>query len=146
METLPPFLTDWFSKQIPVWENHLAHLKGKPDLRFLEIGSFEGRSACWLLKNILTHASAKLTCIDPFPVIGAETIRKYAQAHEWQIKEPYPECIDIERRFDANIAATGAAHKVIKRKGVSQETLRELPLHSFDVIYVDGSHFPPDAL
>lgn len=144
MRSLPPFLTDWFTGQIPIWEKHLASYKGKPTLRFLEIGTWEGKSACWLLEHILTHESARLMCIDPFPVIDNVSIRKYASV--WGLTDPYPEHIDIEQRFDANIAVIGAAHKVIKHKGVSQEILRKLSLHSFDMIYIDGSHFPADAM
>ena len=53
---------DWFSQHVPYWNRLLEPLKGQPDLRFLEIGSFEGRSACWLLRNILTHETSMLTC------------------------------------------------------------------------------------
>src|SRR3989344_1721594 len=144
MEPLPPFLTDWFTEHIPVWEKQLQHMRNQPHLRFLEIGSWEGKSAVWLLQNILTHESARLTCIDHFPVIGHETIRKYAEV--WRLKEPYPAQIDIEERFDANVRSIGAGQKVIKGKGMSQELLRGLPLHTFDMVYVDGSHHAPDAL
>src|SRR3989344_7436900 len=50
-----PFLTDWFSRHIPLWEKRLAEFRGQPAVHFLEIGSWEGRSAGWLLTNILTH-------------------------------------------------------------------------------------------
>src|SRR5690349_6873094 len=55
---------DCFSSRIPQWEIDLARLAGQPDLRFLEIGSFEGHSACWLLEHVLTHDTSTLTCVD----------------------------------------------------------------------------------
>jgi hypothetical protein len=60
------FQQDWFSTNIPVWENVLKKFKGKPGLSFLEIGCFEGRSTLWLLTNILTHPTSKITVMDTF--------------------------------------------------------------------------------
>lgn len=55
---------DWFSPRIPLFEKHLAEFVGKPDLLFLEIGSFEGRSALWMLSNVLTGPYSRLLCVD----------------------------------------------------------------------------------
>lgn len=60
------FTQDWFSKNIPVWERLFAPLKGRPNLQILEIGSFEGRSACWLLEHVLTGEGAGIDCVDTF--------------------------------------------------------------------------------
>ena len=35
-------------------------------LHALELGSWEGSSACWLLAHVLRHPSSRLTCIDTF--------------------------------------------------------------------------------
>jgi hypothetical protein len=48
------FSQDWFSQHIPIWTRLLHEFKGKAGLRVLEIGTFEGRSTCWLLENIVT--------------------------------------------------------------------------------------------
>jgi len=66
----PPkrFSQDWFSRNIKIWDEFLLPLG--PNKRFLEIGSFEGRSACWLLENIPT---CTLTCIDTFGESTEET-------------------------------------------------------------------------
>ena len=44
----------------------LNNYKNNPHLEFLEIGSNEGQTTIWLLENILTHETSKLTCIDTF--------------------------------------------------------------------------------
>jgi hypothetical protein len=36
----PLFSNNWFVVNVPVWRSLLADLKGKPGLRFLEIGSY----------------------------------------------------------------------------------------------------------
>ncbi|HEY2323219.1 MAG TPA: hypothetical protein VGJ82_10200, partial [Thermoanaerobaculia bacterium] len=40
------FTFDWVSPHSAAWEQDLEHLRGKPAVRGLEIGCFEGQSAC----------------------------------------------------------------------------------------------------
>jgi predicted O-methyltransferase YrrM len=115
------FSIDWFAEYIPVWEELLASLKQKPNLNYLEIGVFEGRSFFWVLDNILTDESSRATGIDIFPG-------------------------DVEARFMANLRASGHEGRVTVIKGSSQVVLRELPMDSYDLIYVDGSHAAKDVL
>ncbi|XXX74543.1 class I SAM-dependent methyltransferase [Sorangium sp. So ce134] len=116
---------DWFSHNVPSWESALAPLRGAPDVRCLEIGSFEGLSACWLLENVLTHETSRIVCIDPFDGPGQ---------------------LQAERHFDHNVRQTGAGHKVTKLKGYSRQALPLLAGSTFDIAYVDGSHHPVDTL
>lgn len=106
------FTQDWFSHNIPTWQSLLEPIAHQPDLRFLEIGSYQGMSACWLLDRVLTHATARLTCIDP----------------------------NFQGLFRPNLEKTGAAHKVDVRVGSSHDLMPALTPHSFDMIYVDGCH------
>lgn len=115
------FSVDWFSSNIPKWEKILSRFKEKPYIHYLEIGVFEGRSAIWMLENILTHSTARITCIDIFPA-------------------------DLKQRFLDNIKISGFTDKVTTLTGLSQILLRYLPLNSFDIIYIDGSHHADDVL
>ena len=115
------FTSDWFSPNIPVWEAALSSFKGKPDIRYLEIGLYEGRSAIWMLENILTHPTARMTGLDIFD--GRR----------------------LKERYFANISLSGAADKVTTIIDYSQVTLRKLPLDSFDIVYIDGSHDQNDV-
>jgi predicted O-methyltransferase YrrM len=123
------FTFDWVSPHAAAWENDFAHLKGKPGVRGLEIGCFEGQSACWFLDNVLTHPTSRLTCVDPFAIPMDSTLLRY-----------------FERYFDDNVAASGAADRVTKLVGSSQVVLRALSPASFDFVYVDGSHRVGDVL
>ena len=58
------FTQNWFTDKIPTWTQILNEFKGNPDITYLEIGTFEGRSALWLLENILTHLT--VTIADAF--------------------------------------------------------------------------------
>jgi len=127
------FTFDWFSNNVPVWINLLGHLAGKPGVRFLEIGVYEGRSTIWLLENILAHETSSVDCVDHFIPFSAP----------W-----YPPGVstNYEERFDQNIQLACGEKKVRKIKGFSQEILWKLPPSSYDGIYVDGSHDAPDVL
>ena len=90
----------------------MGHLKGKPSINYLEIGVFEGRSAIWMLENILTASTAKMTCMDIFPG-------------------------QLQGKFLANLRISGFYENVTVIKGRSQVELRYLPLNSFDIVYID---------
>lgn len=138
------FHVDWFTEHVPLWKEHVGHFAGKENVHFLEIGSWEGRSACWQLENILTHPTSTLTCIDPFCVFTKSDIEAYAMF--WGLKPPFPEELNTEEIFHNNIAATGMQQKVIVHKDMSQNVLPTLPHEHYDCIYVDGSHWAPNAL
>lgn len=116
------YTRDWFSRCVPSWTRLLANFAGRPGIEVLEIGSFEGRSAIWLLENILTHPTARITCIDPFRL-------------PWK-----------EMRFNYNMRASGKGAQLTKRKGASQDVLHELRGGAYDIIYIDGSHRAGDVM
>jgi predicted O-methyltransferase YrrM len=112
------FSSDWVSKCESDWRDLLTPLMGVRNVQALEVGSFEGRSAIWLLENVLTDPTSRLVCVDLFD-------GSYAQV------------------FDENIAASGAASRVERLAGPSGLVLRRLPPEpAFDFIYIDGSHQP----
>ena len=43
---------------------HFAPYRGRPGLRYLEVGVFEGRSLLWMIDQVLTHPSSQATGID----------------------------------------------------------------------------------
>ncbi len=112
----PAFTQDFVAGTAAIWTRLLGHLKGKPNVQFLEIGSFEGRSAIWFSQNILTGEGSSITCIDLF---GDR----------------------LDRFFDHNVKATGVDQRVHKIKAKSQEALRQMPRQPvFDFVYIDGCH------
>jgi SAM-dependent methyltransferase len=119
------FNVDWFTRRIPVWQQALEPYRGRPGLRYLEVGTFEGRSLFWVLEQILTNASSTAVGIDPY-------LGKWGASKE-----------EIFRR---NLERSGAGDRVKLIKGLSQVELRKLPLQSFDIVYIDGSHAAADVL
>ena len=131
------FTSDAFSGYIPLWQRLFMDLK--PCEKLLEIGSYEGRSAVWLIENVLKpQGGGQLYCIDPW-------------SPEW---EEAPGLWNmVEQRFDRNVAfATQGSVKTIvhKRKGKSIFQLCKLVAEghseSFDCVYIDGNHQAAEVL
>ncbi|MBE9241095.1 class I SAM-dependent methyltransferase [Synechocystis salina] len=129
------FKTDWFSGNIPIWNQVLKKFMGSPNLSFVEVGSWQGRATCWLLDNVLTDSSSTIICIDTFQ----GSVEHESMGLGEDVKS-------LESVFDYNIQRTGRADQVKKLVGFSQDWLRQLPLNSFDFYYVDGSHIASDVM
>ena len=106
----------------------LDEFTGKPGLRFLEVGSFEGRSAVWTLQNILTSTSSSLVCVDTFE--GGDDLADLDLSR-------------LQQTFKDNVAPFRSRVRLIV--GQSGAVLRRLA-GPFDFIYIDGSHVAQDAL
>ena len=119
---------DWFSHHIPVWEVVLAEFVGQRGLRFLEVGSFEGRSAVWMLEHVLTDRSSSLMCVDSFE--GGDDLAAL-------------DLSGLQDTCSTNLAPwRRQARLVAGHSGVVLRRLRG----PFDFIYVDASHIAEDVL
>ena len=123
------FTEDWFSMHIPAWEPVMRELEGRA-ANVLELGSFEGLSASWVLWRL---PDARLTCVDTFAGIEGY--------------EAYGITTDTSEAFDHNVALFDGqrTHKL------AGETHSVLPAlvdagDQFDLIYVDASHLAVDVL
>lgn len=124
------FSEDWFTVYVPVWNSVLRVLEGRRAAA-LELGSFEGLSACFVLWRL---PDARITCVDTF-----EGIPEY---EAYGIGGP-----QLEQRFDRNVALVDAT-RVRKLVGVTHRVLRDLldAGERFDLVYVDASHRALDVL
>ena len=125
------FTQDWFSHNIPGMQSVVNQI---PEIKkVLEIGSFEGRSACWFLEEVLDD-SGKLCCVDNF---GGSLEHTQFDFNE------------VKRKFLTNTSQVKKPnqhlHLVEKSSTVA---LADLIVHNatFDFIYIDGSHTSPDTL
>ena len=127
------FSQDWFSHNIP----NFQHIKGRLGTvnSILEIGCFEGRATCWMLKNMLA-SDGSITCIDTFG--GSE------EHSSMGIKRS-----ELVKTFTENVGQA--------MKDTQDVTVIPLPSYNgiakcitneeeFDFIYVDGSHTAPDVM
>jgi|3_EtaG_2_1085321.scaffolds.fasta_scaffold00671_14 predicted O-methyltransferase YrrM len=125
------FTEDWFSGNIPVFSALLNEQKNLPNLKYLEVGSFEGLSTTWLLENILTKEGDTIYCIDTW---------EGGQEHAQDMNE-------VERRFKNNLQDHLAKVKICKGNSYDElQQLYEKHRQSFDFIYIDGSHEAWDVI
>jgi len=131
------FTKDWFGWAPPVWEQLIPMLSGEAgERKFLEIGSFEGRSTVWIMENMMQMGDY-LYCIDT-----------------WEGGEEHgaEDMGTVFKRFRANVQA--AREKTgIKSVGHSRQSsvegIAELIsgwAGTYDFIYIDGSHIAKDVL
>lgn len=125
------FSKDWFSNNIPRWQQNLNKLikKGKStSLLALEIGSFEGRSAVWTLENILVHPDSKIICVDSYSNV------------------PTRKRNTIKQRFLQNTKPFGDKVSLIEdysRNALKSPTILD---KQFDFIYIDASRHSKNVL
>ncbi|KAF9261236.1 nucleotide-diphospho-sugar transferase [Marasmius fiardii PR-910] len=125
---------DWFSGQVAVWEPLITELRATltHSPRALEIGSWEGRSAVYLLNNLCNNPSSLLVCIDHFDL-----------HHTTAGRERYA-------RIQRNLTIPGYPFRVIDDFSVPAlyrllEEEIETATGGFDFVYIDGSHEADDT-
>lgn len=114
------FTVDLFSHAIPNIEKYITNKITKKFDNVLEIGSYEGKSACYWLENLMED-NASLTCID-----------------SWEDKL-------CQILFTYNINLVKSDNQSVKSikgyaKNVLPVLLNDPPLRKYDFIYVDGDH------
>ncbi len=122
------FTHDYFAAKLDDWRGWFRDQITAAPLAALEIGSWQGASAAWLLDAVIGPRGGRLTCIDTFA--GSSEHASAAGA-------ALP---GLQAAFDANIARTGRAAQVRKLVGASQQVLPRLAGERFDFIFIDGAH------
>jgi len=132
------FTNQWFDFSSPVWENIVPRYQPR---RILEVGSYEGASACFLIDLLTKDAHIEIDCVDTWGG-GIEHMEQSINMSE------------VERRFIKNtkIAIKNAKNPVNMRmlKGFSCVELAKIIASGksgyYDFVYIDGSHQAPDVL
>lgn len=133
------FSNDWFESTAKgVWDALIPSLR---PTRILEIGSYEGASACYLIRKCASDYPLELHCIDTWEG-GIEHVDRGEDMKS------------VESRFLHNVdLASSEVSNVVNlnvHKGYSSSCLPQLLANGFsghfDFIYIDGSHQAPDVL
>ncbi len=122
------FTHDYFSANIPAWTKWFRERITAAPIACLEIGSWQGGSATWLLDRVVGPRGGSLTCIDTFT--GSSEHAAWLGGIG----------ATLEELFDRNIQRTGRADLCRKLVGRSQDVLRRLHNEEYDFIYIDGAH------
>ena len=116
-----PTFPNWFDGQRYNFEDQLTRFKGKPDLKFLQIGAYTGDASVWLCENILTNPSSTLVDVDTWA--GSD--------------EAEHTRINFEQVFD--YYKSRVSEQVTYIKTTSDEYFKGNDAR-FDFIYIDGDH------
>lgn len=120
------FTNNWFDNNIESWKTNILP-KIKEGANILEIGSYEGKSTCWMLDNI---KNSHITCVDTF--CGG-------------IEHSKQETENLFERFLNNIS-NYPIDRITILVGESSDVTRGFKTNEFDLAYVDGSHQAKDVL
>jgi len=136
------YTNNWFEDSArEIWDAFILTLN---PTRILEIGSYEGASACYLIEKLAVSNDIELHCVDTW---GGSVEHKEG-GHEKS------DMAAVERRFHLNISTAlsrvGNAVQLVIHKEHSDTALSKLIVEGkknyFDFIYIDASHQAPDVL
>lgn len=129
------YSNEWFAKTALHWPGlfKAVHWDAARPNVIVEVGSFEGASAVWMLTNLMHHQDSRLYCLDTFAG-GIEHSSKQVEG--------------LEERFRHNIGLSGRANQVEVLKGRSIDGLVTLVARGIkaDFVYIDGSHLAADVM
>ena len=140
------FTNTWFEGCRELWDSLLPKISPK---KILEIGSYEGASACYLIDKLSPYGDIELHCIDNW--MGSIEHQPGGMEH---VLDSSIDMRLVESRFNKNtyLAAKKAKNSVNLNvhKCASVSALTALFVSGradfFDFIYLDGSHQAPDTL
>jgi predicted O-methyltransferase YrrM len=122
----------------PVWDQFIP---GLPATRVLEVGSYEGASACYLIAQLGAKAPLELHCVDLWSgpasfesgdVDMSEIEARFRRNTGLLVgKSPHPVTLEVHKGYSDLILA---------------RLLADMGRGYFDLVYVDGSHQAPDVL
>lgn len=136
------FTNNWFlSTAKPTWDVIVPRLRPQ---RALEVGSYEGASACYLIEQVGAYQDLEIVCVDTWDGGVGRKDRGI----------DYSQMGQVFQRFQANtqLAINKAKHRIDLSiaQGLSDIELPRLiaggKSEYFDLIYIDGSHQAPDVL
>jgi len=114
--------------QLKYWKIIKKYINFKKKLNCLEIGSHEGQSAIFFLKNILLHKNSKLLCCDP-----------WFKSH-WLNLNPTNLCYEDVFNFNVKINKGGKKIKKFRGKNDSLYKKKWFKSEKYDIIYIDDIH------
>ena len=111
--------------------NYLSVSVANEPFVILEIGSYQGLSACYFSDEWLNHPDSYIVCVDPFDINDTTTHLDNK----------------TESIFYENIQRSKNASKILLIKNYSKDFFQQLPSDEmFDFIYIDGSHIPENVI
>lgn len=106
------FESDDFIREIPTWQSQAGELSGRRDLHLIDTATHNFRAGLWMLHNLCTHQTSRITCSD----IWKES--------------------NVEQAFDYNVRLSRWSHKIRKINGHAIQVLATTPPCTADLVRV----------
>jgi predicted O-methyltransferase YrrM len=111
------------------WMKWLGHLAGKPNVKGMEIGTFKGESAEFMLEFIFNHPTSEYVCVDPFTGNVEHAVGNV-------------DCSTLESESREKLSRFNQCRII---KGYSSDVISGMlspggERGTYDFIYVDGGH------
>tara|TARA_Y100000389_G_scaffold204655_1_gene258616 strand:+ start:7361 stop:7939 length:579 start_codon:yes stop_codon:yes gene_type:complete len=120
------YTKNWFLIS-EIKQNLNKHINFNNKMSILEIGSFEGLSACGFSDNCLNHPESILYCVDPFFDSNTNlTTSKFVND-------------EVKKKFLYNISTSINSKKITFKNEASEIFFKSNDIF-FDLIYIDGNH------
>jgi len=117
------FSRNWFTKNIPIWMYIFHKNRDIKINKILEIGSYEGMSALFLLKNF---PNSKIDCVDTFEGSDEYKTDNFS---------------DIENNLNFNLKSFEGRYNFFKMTSDNFFNKKIYKNDLYDMIYIDGSHY-----
>ena len=117
------FSRNWFTKNIPIWMHVFDKNKDIKINKILEIGSYEGMSALFLLKNF---PNIKIDCVDIFE--GSDEYKS-------------DNFTNVENNLNFNLKSFVGRYNFFKMTSDNYFNKKINKNDLYDMIYIDGSHY-----
>lgn len=106
---------------VSIFDKYLGHLKDKP-CNFIEIGTYKGESAAYLLKNWPLSELVTIDPLTPYPIAG------------------YEDYITKDLLKDIIINLSPYTERCVLDKRRSDEAFLNIDPDSADMVFIDGDH------
>lgn len=121
------FSVNWFDGCAHLFNNYL----GDQLSRVLEVGSFEGKSSCWIIDNKLNKEDGIITCVDSW--LGGSEHSGIDMG-------------SVKSRFLNNIKGNEGNVEIIENDSYSALLSLQHRTDYYDFIYIDGGHTAKDVI
>ena len=106
---------------------------GMPNLNYLQLGVFTGDTSDWLMNNVLTHETSRLTDVDTW--LGS--------SEESDVHDNY----DFEDVYQLYLKRMeGFSPRIHNQRGTTFDFLNAEKNNTYDFIYIDADHVASSVL
>jgi predicted O-methyltransferase YrrM len=141
----PTYSSDWFSPHVDSWTSLFSSFQPS---KILEIGSYEGRSTCFMIRKLGAFHNLEIHCVDHFQGSAEHKLDGFEHANIPINLNELKQRFLTNTRISVEKAPNEIDLHVHERKSINALCflLAIKKQEYFDFIYIDGSHEAADVM